>query len=96
MLEPGKSVTIRLTQMYALDEPLQGKLSGAIQIVSADQPTQVKASKPIGPIAPDFIAQPFTAEMTIPEIADGNYRISIKLETRTRRRTRSQRTQPFA
>ena len=81
VLEPGKSVTIRLTQMYALDEPLQGKLSGAIQIVRLDQPTQVKASKPIGPIAPDFNTQPFTAEMTIPEIADGNYRISIKLET---------------
>lgn len=81
VLEPGKSVTIRLTQMYALDEPLQGKLNGAIQIVSADQPNQVKASKPIGPIDPDFISQPFTTEMTIPEIADGNYRISIRLET---------------
>jgi len=81
VLEPGNSVTVRLAQMYTLDEPLQGKLSGAIQIVSADQPTQVKASKPIGPIAPDFIVQPFSTEMTIPDLADGNYRISIKLET---------------
>src|SRR6185503_10377631 len=81
VLEPGKSVTIRLVQMYTLDEPLQGKLTGAIQIVSAGQPTQVKASKPIGPIAADFSAQPLITEMTIPELPDGNYRISIKLET---------------
>src|SRR6185436_20072176 len=81
VLEPGKSVTIRLAQMYMLDEPLQGKLSGEIEIVRADQPTQVKASKPIGPIAPDFIGQPFSTEMTIPEVPDGTYRISIKLET---------------
>ena len=81
VLEHGKSVTIRLAQMYTLDEPLQGKLSGVIQLVSADQPSQVKASKPIGPIDPDFIAKPFSAEITIPEVEDGNYRISVKLET---------------
>src|SRR6185295_15082102 len=34
-----------------------------------------------GPIAADFSAQPFITEMTIPELPDGNYRISIKLET---------------
>ncbi|HSB07947.1 MAG TPA: prolyl oligopeptidase family serine peptidase [Blastocatellia bacterium] len=80
VLEPGESVKVRLGQIYALDEPLQGKLSGAIQLVSADQSQQVKASKPIGPIDADFIAQPFTAEMTLPEVEDGNYRISVRLE----------------
>jgi len=79
VLEPGKSVTVRLGQMYKLDEALPGKLSGSIQLVSTDQAAQVKASKPIGPIDPEFNATPFSTEMPIPQIEDGNYRISIKL-----------------
>jgi predicted esterase len=81
VLEPGKSVAVRLGQIYALDEPLPGKLTGVIQLLGADKPEQVKTSKSIGPVDADFLATPLTAELTIPEVEDGNYRISIKLET---------------
>ncbi|HKG98015.1 MAG TPA: hypothetical protein VKA97_09390, partial [Pyrinomonadaceae bacterium] len=67
MLEPGQPVEVKMGQIYALDEKLKVKLDGTIALLkmTGDQP--VKELKAISNIEPDFITQPFAAQITVPD-----------------------------
>jgi predicted esterase len=80
MLEPGQPVVVKLSQIFALDEKLEGKLAGSIALMKLTGDEQLKELKALEGIEPNIVARPFATEIVVPEVAPGNYRISMKLQ----------------
>ena len=80
MLEPGQSVGVKLGQIFTLDEKLDGKLTGSIALMKLTGDERLKELKTVEGVEPDMIAHPFATEILVPEVAPGNYRISLKLQ----------------
>jgi predicted esterase len=84
IFDPGDKVTVALTQMYALDEPVDGKLKGALSIAHTKDGKQetLKELKQLADVTADF-TKPLTIEAAIPDLPDGNYEIVVKLFPKT-------------
>jgi predicted esterase len=80
MLEPGQTVEVKFGQIYALDEKLAGKFAGSLTLMKMAGEERVKELKPLDGVEPDFIAHPFTAQIIVPEVETGNYRVLLKLQ----------------
>jgi predicted esterase len=80
MLEPGQTVEVKFGQIYALDENFAGKLAGSLALMKLTGEERLKELKTLDGVEPDFIAHPLTAQITVPEIATGNYRVMLKLQ----------------
>lgn len=80
MLEPGEPFTVRVGQLYALDEPLAAKLNGGLTLlpIKGDQP--LKEWNTLEGVAADFAVQPFEAKVVAPDAVAGNYRLVLKLQ----------------
>ncbi len=80
IFDPGDAAKVTLTQIYVLDEPIEGKLKGALSIAVTKDGKQetLKELKPLTDVAPDF-TKPLTLEAAIPNLPDGNYEIVVKL-----------------
>lgn len=79
VLAPSETFTLKLGQIYEPDEKLQGKLSATVTLLKIKGEERVAELKTINDIEPDFRSHPFAAELKAPEVADGNYRLSVEL-----------------
>ena len=80
MLEPGQSFALRVTQIYSLDEKLEGELTGSIGLAKLGADGPAKELKALTGVTADFIAKPLVAELVAPEIEPGNYRLTLSLQ----------------
>jgi predicted esterase len=80
MLDPGDKVAIRIGQMFTLDEKLSAKLSGSISLLKLRGDETVKDLKALDSIDPDFISHPLSAEVVVPDVEAGNYRIAVRTQ----------------
>jgi predicted esterase len=78
VLEPSSSVKVTLAQIFPLDQPVEGKLSGTISLLPIAGGDPLKVLRPLDEVAGDFTA-PVTLDVTLPDVADGNYRIAVSL-----------------
>ncbi len=84
IFDPGDKVSLTLTQIYSLDEPIDGKLKGALSIAVTKDGKQetLKELKQLAEVEADF-TKPLSIEAAIPELPDGNYEIVVKLFPKT-------------
>ncbi|MGH9940463.1 MAG: prolyl oligopeptidase family serine peptidase, partial [Blastocatellia bacterium] len=75
VFDPGDQARITVSQLFALDEPITGKLSGSISLKDSKQEKELKS---LGAIEPDF-TKPISIEAAIPDLADGNYQLALTL-----------------
>src|SRR5207253_10700256 len=80
MLEPGEPFTVRIGQIYALDEAMPGKLSGTVALLPMKAEDRLKEWNTIDNVEADFTRQPLEAKILAPEVEAGNYRLSLKLQ----------------
>jgi len=80
MLDPGDSVAVKVSQLFALDEKPSGKLAGSISLLKIKGDEVVKELKAFESLDPDFFAQPLATEVAIPDVETGNYRVAVQLK----------------
>jgi predicted esterase len=80
MLDPGDRVAIRIGQMFSLDQKLNAKLTGSISLVKLRADETVKDLKTLAAVDADFIANPLSAEVSMPDVEAGNYRVAVRLQ----------------
>jgi predicted esterase len=80
MLEPGEPFTVRIVQIYALDEALAGKLNGTVALLPMKGDERLKEWNTIDGVAADFTRQPLEAKIVAPEVEAGNYRLTLRLQ----------------
>ncbi len=78
VLEPSSAVKVTLGQLFPLDQPVEGKLSGTISLLPIAGGDPLKVLRPLDAMAGDFTA-PVTLDVSLPDVADGNYRIAVSL-----------------
>jgi pimeloyl-ACP methyl ester carboxylesterase len=81
MADPGDTVKLTVTQLFTLEEPLSGKLSGAVMIVPAKSkdPQAAKELKSLQDISGDFTANALEIEAKLPALNDGEYLLMMNL-----------------
>jgi predicted esterase len=77
IFDPGDAAKIMLSQIFALDEPVAGKLNGSIALKEATG-ENAKEIKALREVEPDF-KNLVTLEVAIPTLADGVYQIVLTL-----------------
>jgi predicted esterase len=75
VFDPGDKARIEISQLFAPDEPIAGKLSGSISLKDSKREKELKQ---LADIVPDF-TKPVTIEATIPDLADGDYQLTLTL-----------------
>jgi predicted esterase len=75
VFDPGDVARITISQSFAPDEPIAGNLSGSISLKNSKQEKELKK---VGGVEPDF-TKPVSIEAAIPDLADGNYQITLTL-----------------
>jgi len=80
MLDPGETVAVKIGQIFTLDEKPGGKLAGSISLLKMKGDDVVKELKTVDGLDSDFIAHPLFAEVAMPEIETGNYRVAVQLK----------------
>lgn len=80
LLEPGQPFTVRIAQIYALDEKLAGKSTCGLALMRMTGDERLKEWNTIDSADTDFTAQPLEAKLVVPEVETGNYRLSLKLQ----------------
>lgn len=80
MVDPGDKVSIRVGQMFALDEKLNEKLNASISLLKLRGDESVKELKSLNALEADLIAHPLTSEVVIPDVEPGNYRVSVRIQ----------------
>ena len=80
ILDPADLIRLKVSQIFVLDEPLSGKLTGSLSLrqTKENQPETLKELKSLAEIEPDF-TRPISFEIKVPDVADGAYQISLKL-----------------
>ncbi len=80
VFDPGDTARMTLKQIFTLDEPVEGKLKGALSIAVTKNGKQetLQELKQLADVEADF-TKPFSVEAAIPDLPDGNYEIVIKL-----------------
>jgi predicted esterase len=80
MLDPGETVSLKVGQLFSLDEKPAGKLAASITLVKMRGDDVVKELRTIDAIDSDLMAHPLSAEVAMPEIETGNYRVAVQLK----------------
>lgn len=80
VLEPNQTASIRLGQLFALDQKPEGKLSGTVALLKSSSSTPVSVLKTLDGLEPDFMTNAAVIEIRAPEIEDGNYKLEVKLK----------------
>src|SRR5262249_19584532 len=75
VFDPGDRALITISQSFTPDEPIAGKLSGSISLKDSKQEKELKE---FTGIEPDF-TKPVSIEAAIPDLADGNYQLTLTL-----------------
>ena len=79
IVEPTERVRLQLGQMYALDEKITAKLTGKVDLLPMQGAEPIKTLKSVDSLPADFIAQPASLDVVIPEVDAGNYRLALSL-----------------
>ncbi|MEK7830949.1 MAG: prolyl oligopeptidase family serine peptidase, partial [Acidobacteriota bacterium] len=84
IFDPGDVVKITLNQIFTLDEPVDGKLKGALSIAVTKNGKQetLRELKQLADVSADF-TKPLSIEAAIPDLPDGNYEIVVKLSPKS-------------
>src|SRR5262249_9491790 len=77
VFDPGDKARITISQLFTLDEPVAGNLSGSLSLKDLKQEQEKELRKFTG-IEPDF-TKPVSIEAAIPDLADGNYQLTLTL-----------------
>lgn len=80
ILDPGDSVVVKIGQLFSLDAKPSGKLGASISLLRTKGDDMVQELKTVNALDPDFIANPFSAQVAMPEVETGNYRIAVQLK----------------
>ncbi len=80
VLEPNQTAVIKLVQIFALDQKIEGKLSGTVALLKTSSSTPVSVLKTLDGLEPDFMTNAAVIEIRAPEIEDGNYKLEVKLK----------------
>jgi predicted esterase len=80
MLDPGDKLVIKVGQIYALDEKVSTKLTGSISLLKLRGDDVIKELKVLESVDPDFVANPLSAEVLVPDVEPGNYRIAVRVQ----------------
>jgi predicted esterase len=80
MLDPGDKVAVQIGQMFALDEKPGGKLTAVVSLQKLKGDETVKDLKSFDSLEPDFMAHPLSAEVIVPDVDAGNYRIAVRIQ----------------
>ncbi len=75
VLDPGDKALITISQLFTLDEPIVGKLSGSISLKDSKLEKEIKK---LADVEPDF-TKPVSIEAAIPDLADGEYQLALTL-----------------
>jgi hypothetical protein len=75
VFDPGDVARITISQSFAPDEPIAGKLGGSVSLKDSKQEKELKA---VSGVEPDF-TKPVSIEASIPDLADGNYQLTLTL-----------------
>ncbi len=78
VFDPGEVARISLSQIFALDEPIAGKLSCSVALKDAKQEA-AKELKILADVESDF-TKPVSIEAAIPDLADGEYQLVVTLK----------------
>ncbi|HZS09828.1 MAG TPA: prolyl oligopeptidase family serine peptidase [Blastocatellia bacterium] len=81
ILDPGDVIHLKVTQLFALEEPLAGKLTPTVTIAPAKSkdPRAAKELRRLGEVAGDFTGQPLAIEAALPGLEDGDYQLALNL-----------------
>jgi predicted esterase len=77
VVEPAENVRLQLGQIFSLDEKIEAKLAGAVDLLPMQGNEPLKTLKSLEGIAADFITHPTSIEVSIPDFPAGNYRLSL-------------------
>lgn len=80
MVDPGDSVAVKVGQMFPLDEKPLGKLAASISLFKLRGDDVIRELKTFDAVDPDFMTTPLSAEVAVPEVETGNYRIAVQLK----------------
>jgi predicted esterase len=86
ILDPGAAIKLTLSQWFALDQPIAGKLSGSLEIKNNRQGLS-RELKSLAELEADF-TKPFVIEAVLPglppqaDLADGDYQLALTLKPR--------------
>ena len=80
--DPGEALHLRVTQIFALEQPLSGKLSGSLLLAPArnKDAQAVKELKKLSEVTADFATQPLLIEASLPQVDDGDYQLMLTLK----------------
>lgn len=74
VLEPAQTVSVRVGQIFSLDEKPRGKLAASVVLLRMRGDEPVAVLKSLDSFEPDV---PLSAEVTIPDVEDGSYRLAV-------------------
>ena len=80
ILKPGERLHLSFGQMWEADEPQATRPSLEISLVPAPGMGSPEFLKTIGQVNLNSPKEPFATDVTIPDVADGNYRILATFE----------------
>lgn len=102
VVEPGQAIEVRLGQIFALDEKPKGKLSATVSLLTMPAEKDAKPEetvlKTVEANEPDWVNNPLAIKVTVPDLADGNYRLAATVAPpaaeRTEKDPAAQKTTP--
>jgi predicted esterase len=80
VIEPSQTLSVDLSQLFSLDEKLDGKLSGTISLLKLQGDDPIKVLKTLDPFDQDLILHPSKVQVSVPDVPDGNYRLSVRIQ----------------
>ncbi len=80
--DPGDALHLKVTQTFALEQPLSGKLNGALTLapVKNKEARAMKELKSLSNVTADFSTQPLMIEASLPQVEDGDYQLTLTLK----------------
>lgn len=80
VFDPGEAARVRISQTFALDEPVKGKLKVALALTAMrdGKQTTVKELKVLNDVTPDFTKET-VLDVALPQTETGNYQIVATL-----------------
>jgi predicted esterase len=80
VIEPSQTLGLDLSQVFSLDEKLDGQLTGTVALLKMQGDDSIKVLKTLDSFDPDLVSYPARVQVTVPDVADGNYRLSVKIQ----------------
>ena len=77
--DPGDAVHLELSQIFALEEPIKGTLSGSVWLMKTVDRRQVSVQelKKVADVPSSFLEKPYTFDLTAPTVDDGSYQLTV-------------------